>query len=95
MSKQTEHERDGLLDVEEDARRVVLAGEPDVDHRYPPGTFRAVVSGMITLLTLIAATYVLPALVDRGVIPDGPLVEFAWRARPWTLDDPVPFWNLL
>ncbi len=46
----------------------------------PPKTFRSTISGMLTVLTMIAATYMIPGL--------------EW-AQPWTAGDPVPFWNLL
>lgn len=72
----------GLLDADEQVDVVVLRpGHGDDSGHYPPGTFRTIVSGMITLVALIAATYVVPAL--------------DW-ARPWVPgQDPVPFWNLI
>jgi lysophospholipase L1-like esterase len=70
----------GLLDVEESAgAEIVLAGEGD-DRPYAPGTFRKIGTGMATLVALIVLTYVVPGL------------EFA---RPWTTEDPVPFWNII
>ncbi len=72
----------GLLhdEVREDDARIVLADDRPDSGNYPPGTFRSTVSGMLTLLMMIGATYVLPGL--------------EW-ARPWTAEDPVPFWNLI
>lgn len=46
----------------------------------PPGTFRSTISGILTVIMMIAATYMIPGL--------------EW-AQPWTAGDPVPFWNLL
>jgi lysophospholipase L1-like esterase len=70
----------GLLDVEEHhPPEILLAGEQDPG-RFPPGTFRKVLTAMATLVALGLATYVVPAL--------------DW-ARPWTPDDPVPFWNIV
>ncbi len=72
----------GLLDGDEDVHEVVLdEGEGDDSGAYPPGTFRKIASGMVTLGLLIAATYLVPAL------------DFA---RPWVSGkDPVFFWNLV
>lgn len=72
----------GLLDVEETrARETVLRkGHGADDSPYPRGTFRRPISGMITLVAAIIATYIVPPL------------SFA---RPWTSEDPVLFWNLL
>lgn len=72
----------GLLDVEEQVEEVVLRrGDGDDSGPYPPGTFRKIVSGMITLALIITATYLVPAL--------------EW-ARPWVPGkDPVVFWNLV
>ncbi len=85
----------GLLDVREDTRRVVLAQGDDAAGNYPAGTFRVVVSAMVTVLALIAASYLAPALTDLGVIEGNALIDFARGARPWTEKDPVPFWNLV
>ena len=72
---------DGLLDGDEArAREIVLAGDGMDLGPYPPGTFRQIGRGIVTLVALIVATYVVPGL--------------DW-ARPWTPDDPVPFWNLV
>jgi hypothetical protein len=70
----------GLLDVEErNVEQIELSGEGGtVD--YAPGTFRKIGMGMATLVALVMATYVVPAL------------SFA---RPWTSDDPVLFWNVV
>lgn len=72
----------GLLDVDEQVDEVVLVrGDGVDDGAYPPGTFRKIVSGMVTLALLIAASYLLPSL------------HFA---RPWVRgEDPVLFWNLV
>lgn len=72
----------GLLDMEEQVELVVLRrGHGDDSGHYPPGTFRKIVSGMITLVMAIAATYVVPGL--------------EW-ARPWVPgQDPMLFWNLV
>lgn len=84
MSK-TPHSRDapqaeGLLDGEEDARAIVrLDAQPDGEPAAP-GTFRTIGSGMATLAVLIIATYLVPS---------------AHWARPWTSEDPVPFWNVI
>ncbi len=58
----------------DDASSALQSGDP------PPGTFRSTISGMLTVIMMIAATYMIPGL--------------EW-ARPWTPGDPVPFWNLL
>lgn len=72
----------GLLDL--DARpsgEIVLEkGEGGERGPYPRGTFRRPISGMVTLVAAIVATYIVPPL------------HFA---RPWTSEDPVLFWNLL
>jgi lysophospholipase L1-like esterase len=71
----------GLLDGEEHVERVVLAGEEDDRGPYPPGTFRKIGSGMVTLAIAIAVTYFVP--------------ELDW-ARPWVPgQDPMLFWNLV
>lgn len=71
----------GLLDVNEvDAPEIVLAGHGHDDEPYPSGTFMKIGTGMATLVALILATYIVPVL------------HFA---RPWTPEDPVPFWNLI
>jgi len=75
----------GLLadEVREDDAVIVLAdtqAKNAAAGRPPPGTFRGTITGMLTVIMMIAATYVIPQL--------------HW-ARPWTADDPVPFWNLL
>ncbi|MBK8262998.1 MAG: hypothetical protein IPK80_16875 [Nannocystis sp.] len=70
----------GLLDGDEAVQEVSLDRHAADPGNYPRGTFRKVVSGMITVIALIAASYLVPAL------------EFA---RPWTPSDPVPFWNLV
>lgn len=72
----------GLLDVAEEVDEVVLRpGDGDDPGPYPPNTFRKIVSGMITLVLLIASTYLVDAL--------------HW-ARPWVRgEDPMLFWNLL
>ena len=71
----------GLLDVEErDVALVELEGDGSDAGRHPSGTFRKIGMAMATLVGLIMATYVVPAL------------DFA---RPWTSDDPVLFWNLV
>ncbi|MCA9720457.1 MAG: hypothetical protein KC468_37690, partial [Myxococcales bacterium] len=85
----------GLLDVREDTTRIVLGAGEDAGGNYAAGTFRVVVSAMITALVLISAAYMTPALADVGVIAETPLVSFLRAARPWTEDDPVPFWNLI
>lgn len=72
---------DGLLDSEERKVSVDLSREDEGEVRFPPGTFRKVVTAMLSLIMAIAATYLVPAL--------------HW-ARPWTLDmEYVPFWNLI
>ncbi len=72
---------DGLLDSEERKVSVDLSRDEEAAAGFPPGTFRKVVTAMLSLIALIAATYAVPAL--------------HW-ARPWTLDmDYVPFWNLI
>ncbi|MCA9650815.1 MAG: hypothetical protein H6712_09445 [Myxococcales bacterium] len=77
-----EPEHIGLLDVDEQVDEVVLrAGDGDDLGPYPPGTFRKIVSGMVTLALLIASTY---------------LVEGLHWARPWVPgEEPMLFWNLL
>jgi lysophospholipase L1-like esterase len=70
----------GLLDVQEDAREVVLGADAAEPQHYPPGTFRKIVMGMVTLVLLVTASYVVPG--------------FHW-AQPWTSDEPVPFWNVV
>jgi hypothetical protein len=71
----------GLLDGEEHVERVELSGEEDDCGPYPPGTFRKIASGMVTLALAITATYVIPDL------------HFA---RPWVPGvDPVLFWNVV
>jgi len=76
---------DGLLDGVEPVEPVETVelhrGDGDDDEPYPPGTFRTIGSGIVTLALLIAATYVVPAL------------HFA---RPWVRGtDPTLFWNLV
>lgn len=72
---------DGLLDSEERKFSVDLSRDDEGEVRFPPGTFRKVVTAMLSLIMAIAATYLVPAL--------------HW-ARPWTLDmEYVPFWNLI
>ena len=72
---------DGLLDSEERKVSVDLSRDDEGEVRFPPGTFRKVVTAMLSLIMAIAATYLVPAL--------------HW-ARPWTLDmEYVPFWNLI
>jgi len=83
MAPSSEHVDDiGLLDGDEHFTDVVLTrNEGDDEGPYPPGTFRKIVSGMITLGLLIASTYLVSAL--------------HW-ARPWVPgEDPVLFWNLV
>ncbi|MEM9452778.1 MAG: GDSL-type esterase/lipase family protein [Myxococcota bacterium] len=72
----------GLLDVDERVDEVVLdQGDGDDPGAYAAGTFRKIVSGMITLGLLVMASYLVPAL------------DFA---RPWVRGkDPVLFWNLV
>ncbi|MCX4246718.1 GDSL-type esterase/lipase family protein [Paraliomyxa miuraensis] len=72
----------GLLDVPEEVDLVVLRrGHGEDSGHYPPGTFRKIVSGMVTMLLLIAGTYLVPGL--------------EW-ARPWVPgQDPMLFWNLV
>jgi hypothetical protein len=71
---------DGLLDGEERQVHVELRGD-GAGASYPRGTFRQIVTAMITLVMAIAATYAVPQL--------------HW-ARPWTAEmDYVPFWNLI
>lgn len=72
----------GLLsdEVREDDSEIVLGDDKPDPGNYPRGTFRTTISGMLTMLMMIGATYVLPGL--------------EW-ARPWTPEDPVPFWNLI
>ena len=71
----------GLLDVQEvPVEEIVLAGHGADQGPYPRGTFRKIGTAMATLVALILATYIVPAL------------QFA---RPWTPEDPVPFWNLV
>ncbi|HEY0137219.1 MAG TPA: hypothetical protein VGB85_24215, partial [Nannocystis sp.] len=71
----------GLLDGEDHRFRVELRGSAEPDGPYPRGTFRQIVTAMITLVTLIGLTYAVP--------------RWHW-ARPWTADmDYVPFWNLI
>lgn len=72
--------QDGLLDGGEEVAKVVLAGQAADPGNYPRGTFRKTVSGMITVIVMIVATYVIPGL--------------HW-AQPWTPGEPVPFWNLI
>ncbi len=71
---------DGLLDGNEVVHEVRLGGERVDDGHYPRGTFRRTVSGMITVVLLMIATYAVPGL--------------HW-AQPWTPGEPVPFWNLV
>lgn len=72
---------DGLLDSEERKVSVDLSRDDEGEVRFPPGTFRKVVTAMLSLIMAIVATYLVPAL--------------HW-ARPWTLDmEYVPFWNLI
>lgn len=86
-------QHDGLLDGEEQKHRVELVGEDEGDGRAEPGTFRKILVGMITLCTVIGATYLHPDL---------------YFARPWTTTNPeapafaqgerndaVPFWNIV
>ena len=71
----------GLLDVEEGVGpQIVLAGDGVDTGTFEAGTFKQIGGGMATLLVLVAATYLIPAL------------HFA---RPWTRDDPMLFWNLV
>ncbi len=71
----------GLLDGEDRKFRVELRGSDEPTGPYPRGTFRQVVSAMVTVVALTAATYAVP--------------RWHW-ARPWTPDmDYVPFWNLI
>ena len=72
----------GLLadEVREAEEAVVLTDDAPDTGNYPRGTFRSTIAGMITVIVMIAATYVVPGL--------------DW-ARPWTTADPVPFWNLI
>ena len=72
----------GLLDGDEVVSpEIVLDGDGFDTGSYPPGTFRKIVSGMITLAVLIAATYLVP--------------QWHW-ARPWvTGKDPALFWNII
>jgi lysophospholipase L1-like esterase len=74
----TTHE--GLLDVEEAPREVVIPrGVRDPGH-YPRGTFRKIAGAMVTLVVLVVASYVVPGL---------------HQLQPWTKNDPVPFWNVI
>ena len=71
----------GLLDGEDHRFHVELRGSGDPDGPYPRGTFRQVVTAMLTVLMAIGLTYAVP--------------RWHW-ARPWTADmDYVPFWNLI
>ena len=71
----------GLLDGEDHRFRVELRGSGDPGGPYPRGTFRQIVTAMVTLVTLIGLTYAVP--------------RWHW-ARPWTAEmDYVPFWNLI
>jgi lysophospholipase L1-like esterase len=72
---------DGLLDGEEQVdAEIVLYGDGSDPGAFAPGTFRKIGSGMVVLVICIVATYLVPAL--------------HW-ARPWTSEDPVPFWNVI
>ncbi|HRI08552.1 MAG TPA: hypothetical protein PKW35_12080, partial [Nannocystaceae bacterium] len=66
---------DGLLDGNEVVHEVRLGGERVDDGHYPRGTFRRTVSGMITVVLLMIATYAVPGL--------------HW-AQPWTPGEPTP-----
>ncbi|MBL8972697.1 MAG: hypothetical protein JNK56_19055, partial [Myxococcales bacterium] len=71
----------GLLDGEDHKFRVELRGSADPNGPYPRGTFRQIVTAMLTVVMAIGLTYVVP--------------RWHW-ARPWTPDmDYVPFWNLI
>lgn len=71
----------GLLDGEDRKFRVELRGSADPDGPYPRGTFRQIVTAMVTIVMAIGLTYAVP--------------RWHW-ARPWTPDmDYVPFWNLI
>ncbi len=95
MNQRPPSEHDGLLDVEESVSRIVLDACDDPSGVYPAGTFRTVVSAMMTVLTLMGLSYALPMLADQGLLADGSLVALARDARPWKPNDPVPFWNLV
>jgi len=71
----------GLLDIDErpSAEIVLTEGDGNDDGPFPRGTFRRPISGMVTLVAAIIASYIVPPL------------HFA---RPWTPEDPVLFWNL-
>jgi lysophospholipase L1-like esterase len=96
MTTQAQTAADGLLDGEEQQVHVELRGD-GAGANYPRGTFRQIVSAMITLVVVIAATYAVP--------------DLQW-ARPWKTEcfgttategdgckpvdrDYVPFWNLV
>lgn len=76
---------EGLLDTEEHTYRVDLRRGGEEPVSYPRGTFRKVVTAMLSLMMAVGATYFVPALHS---------------ARPWTLEmtlagEYVPFWNLI
>ncbi|MCA9706083.1 MAG: hypothetical protein KDK70_09570 [Myxococcales bacterium] len=69
----------GLMDEDGRGPRVRLPDD-EASSRMQLAMLRKVGPGMLVLVLCVVATYVVPSL------------RFA---RPWTQDDPVPFWNLL
>lgn len=81
MTKPANDQHAGLLDGEDRKFRVELRGSAEPNGPYPRGTFRQIVTAMLTLVMAIGLTYLVP--------------RWHW-ARPWTPDmDYVPFWNLI
>ncbi len=88
------HPADGLLDGDDEVKRVELVGDDDGRRPVPRGTFGKIGSAMAVLCAAVVASYLHPSL------------HFA---RPWTTpeppaglevlrgerDDAVPFWNVI
>jgi lysophospholipase L1-like esterase len=83
---------DGLLDGEDAASHVDLAGEDDGGRKIERGTFRKIGAAMATVTLAIVASYVIEPLhfARPWTRPDAPV-----RLLRGERADPVPFWNVI
>jgi len=70
----------GLMDEDGRGEGEVVLGEEEESSRMQRAMLRQIGPAMLTVLICLVAVYVVPGLDVY---------------RPWTADDPVPFWNLL
>ncbi|MEM6991861.1 MAG: GDSL-type esterase/lipase family protein [Myxococcota bacterium] len=92
----------GLLDGEERAHDLVaLRGEGADPGPYATGTFQKIAQGMVALVALVVAPYLVPGL-DASLAERFEICKSQPRqgddcsfARAWLPGEPVPFWNVI